>query len=179
MANILLPDDPDFTEPLKMGDAYKQALTPKMASKRNAVEHDANDNFKYAASLTAHAPDAWVKGAQQTGVSNMMTDPMWFSPLHTPQNWQIASKRREVYQWCHHPDTDILMGNGGLKPIKEVRIGDYVISHLGKKRKVRCVGKRLIDENVYTIYYSGMNKPLITTGNHKIFSASRNNIEVA
>ncbi len=26
--------------------------------------------------------------------------PMFFSPLHTPQNWQIAAKRREVYQWA-------------------------------------------------------------------------------
>jgi very-short-patch-repair endonuclease len=25
---------------------------------------------------------------------------MFFSPLHTPQNWQIASKRKEVYQWA-------------------------------------------------------------------------------
>ena len=25
----------------------------------------------------------------------MMAQPMFFSPLHTPQNWQIASKRRE------------------------------------------------------------------------------------
>lgn len=35
-----------------------------------------------------------------SGASVTFTQPMFFSPLHTPQNWQIASKRREQYQWC-------------------------------------------------------------------------------
>ena len=32
----------------------------------------------------------------------IFTQPMFFSPLHTPQNWQIASKRKEVYQWFYN-----------------------------------------------------------------------------
>jgi len=27
--------------------------------------------------------------------------PQFFSPVHTPINWQIPSKRREIYQWCN------------------------------------------------------------------------------
>lgn len=30
------------------------------------------------------------------------TQPQFYSPLHTPQNWQIPSKRREVYQWLRY-----------------------------------------------------------------------------
>lgn len=30
------------------------------------------------------------------------TQPTFYSPLHTPQNWQIPSKRREVYQWLRY-----------------------------------------------------------------------------
>jgi len=43
-----------------------------------------------------------TKAGQAIGVGAgvTMTQPMFFSPLHTPQNWQIASKRREVYQWA-------------------------------------------------------------------------------
>lgn len=30
------------------------------------------------------------------------TQPSFYSPLHTPQNWQIPAKRREVYQWLRY-----------------------------------------------------------------------------
>lgn len=103
MSNLILPTDPDFNEPVTMGDAYNK--TPKEANRLRGEELDkqraaqSSGSFKYATSGIVNAPDAWVKNAQATGVSNVMTQPMWFSPLHTPQNWQIASKRREVYQW--------------------------------------------------------------------------------
>ncbi len=106
MSNILLPDDPDFDQPLLMGNPYTQNLTPKLKAEKWAADMDALrdkepvGNFKYANSTIAYAPDPWVKLGQAGGTSNMMTQPMWFSPLHTPQNWQIASKRREIYQWC-------------------------------------------------------------------------------
>ncbi len=91
MAQIILPDDPDWKEPIKMGNAYKEALTPKLASQKRAEDFDKQreaegTHFKYATSMIAHQPEPWVKTAQTTGVSNMMTQPMWFSPLHTPQN---------------------------------------------------------------------------------------------
>lgn len=109
MSNILLPGDPDFDKPIVMGnpyqadpsrDLYNQTLPPGV--KRAELEKQRSKepgSFKYAATQIAHAPDPWFKQAQMSGVDNMMAQPMWFSPLHTPQNWQIASKRREVYQW--------------------------------------------------------------------------------
>lgn len=30
------------------------------------------------------------------------TQPSFYSPLHTPQNWQIPSKRRQIYQWSRY-----------------------------------------------------------------------------
>jgi very-short-patch-repair endonuclease len=43
-----------------------------------------------------------TKASQYVGgnVSTIFTQPMFFSPLHTPQSWQIASRRKEVYQWA-------------------------------------------------------------------------------
>lgn len=107
MSNLILPDDPDFDKPIVMGDPftadpdqdlYKQAITPG-TRRRELEKQRIPGTFKYAETLVANAPDPWFKQAQMSGVNNMMTQPMWFSPLHTPQNWQIASKRREVYQW--------------------------------------------------------------------------------
>lgn len=112
MSNIILPEDPNFNVPVVMGNPFKvdpdrdldrQGITP--GTRRAEEEKQATNSgvFKYANTLTANSPEYWnvqmTKISQTTGVSNMMTQPMWFSPLHTPQNWQIASKRREVYQW--------------------------------------------------------------------------------
>jgi len=72
-----------------------------------------NDKMKKTASVeTAPAGMGYVgsgsvpvpltKAAQYVGgnVSTIFTQPMFFSPLHTPQSWQIASRRKEVYQWA-------------------------------------------------------------------------------
>jgi very-short-patch-repair endonuclease len=58
-----------------------------------------NTNNKYTKSQVARTP--LTKNAQWagSGANVTFTQPMFFSPLHTPQNWQIASKRREEYQW--------------------------------------------------------------------------------
>lgn len=106
MSNIILPDDPEWNQPIKMGDAYEQSLTPKLAYEKRAsdlekeqTKSNPQGNFRYAASTVAHMPDPWIKNAQAAG-NIMMANPMWFSPLHTPQSWQTASRRREINQWA-------------------------------------------------------------------------------
>jgi len=32
----------------------------------------------------------------------MYSQPMFYSPIHTPQNWQIPSKRQEIYLWARY-----------------------------------------------------------------------------
>lgn len=99
--HYITPDDPEWKQPLTMGDPYEKGLTPKSASAKIVKEaEDRNEPHGYGGSQIAHMPENWVKYAQSVGVNNIMTQPMWFSPLHTPQNWQIASKRRETYQWA-------------------------------------------------------------------------------
>lgn len=52
---------------------------------------------------TSTGPGTNYRLAQVAGASGgniAMAPPAFFSPLHTPQNWQIASKRREALQWC-------------------------------------------------------------------------------
>ena len=49
----------------------------------------------------------WVTGVPATPRRRMTyaqsqviySQPMFYSPLHTPQNWQIPQRRRDVYQW--------------------------------------------------------------------------------
>lgn len=193
MSNLILPDDPNWKMPIKMGDPYSQGLTPKTASEKRNTELDAQrekdspGTFKYANSAIAHAPDAWVKNAQAQGNTNVQTNPMWFSPLHTAQNWQIASKRREVYMWCRHfysneakvaagidfycftPETEIELKDD-YKPIRKIEIGDIVKCHDGSFNRVTGKFAREINESILTIHFDfyGKHTILRTTLGHKL-----------
>ncbi len=123
MSNIILPDDPEWNQPLKMNNPYEgEHLPPKMAQQKRIEDLEVNSGgMRYGASQIAHVPDPWfTRMSQATGVSNMMTQPMWFSPLHTPQNWQIASKRREIYQWNLLKSCEILTNNFTYKLIADL-----------------------------------------------------------
>ncbi len=138
MSNLLLPGDPDFDKPFVLGDAYNMnsdtnfiTSEGKIWSQKAKLQKQRAENpsaSNYAASAIAHAPDPWYKmaqmalmpkTAQMAGVDNMMAQPMWFSPLHTPQNWQIASKRREVYQWVYLPYSQLLMTDYTFQDMSE------------------------------------------------------------
>ena len=64
----------------------------------------ANSNRKYGGATTVNIPITKTAQYAGSGANVIFTQPMFFSPLHTPQNWQIAAKRREVYQWASGSD---------------------------------------------------------------------------
>jgi intein/homing endonuclease/very-short-patch-repair endonuclease len=142
---------------------------------------------EYANSASIHMP--LTKAAQYMGgsPSTIFTQPMFFSPLHTPQSWQIASKRKEVYQWarfyyenepkaaagidfyCFDPTTPILMANGSQRSISSIDEGDAVRSHDGTVGIVDKVHKKYTEENLYYINISGVNNgSLKATGGHSV-----------
>ena len=130
-----------------------------------------------------------TKAAQFAGsaANTIHTQPMFFSPLHTPQNWQIASKKREIYQWsrfyyendpkvaagidfyCFPPTSQVLMADGEQKSISTIKKGDLVRSHDGSCNQVEEIHKRKADENLFHIKIAGIkNGTLKTTAGHKI-----------
>ena len=187
--NDVLPDDPNWHQPIIMGNPY-DGQTPKTAMDKNLQDRNESPNsFKYAASTIAHHPEPWLKNAQVSGIDTMQTQPMWFSPLHTPQNWQIASKRREIYQWnrfwyenepkvaaaidfyCFTPETQILMADGSQKSISSIQVGEKVRSHTGKANAVIRKFIRHASEDIIKITYSGVTtEKLKTTCGHKILT---------
>lgn len=161
---LLLPDDPNWKDPVTMGNPYEQGLTPKTAmTKRNAELDEMREKegalFKYANSTISDSPEHWfVKMAQASGVSNMMTQPMWFSPLHTPQSWQVASKRREVYQWsrfffANEPKVQAAIKfycefpmNGFKLECKNRKVLQYFEHHVVKNLKLNEIFKMISSE---------------------------------
>ena len=110
----------------------------------------------YARSTTASLPITKNSQYAGSGANVAMSQPMFFSPLHTPQNWQIASRRREIMQWarfyyCFTPDNLVLMADGTEKRIDEINIGDMVINGEGTASEVQNVHSRTISEDIISL----------------------------
>ena len=75
----------------------------------NVTSAAVKDGSSYPSGANTHSttsPIACINGggkmisAQFGGSGPSVTPPMFFSPMHTPQNWQTPSKRKEIYQWA-------------------------------------------------------------------------------
>ncbi|KKM16921.1 hypothetical protein LCGC14_1680980, partial [marine sediment metagenome] len=64
-----------------------------------AVPSSTSSNRKYGGAKVVSVPITKTAQYSGSGANVIFTQPMFFSPLHTPQNWQIASRRREIMQW--------------------------------------------------------------------------------
>ncbi len=194
MSNIILPDDPEWNQPLKMNDPYKgDHLPPKMAQQKRIEDLEENSGgMRYGATQIAHVPDPWftrmnqaslpTTTAQSTGVSNMMTQPMWFSPLHTPQNWQIASKRREIYQWSFiSPCYLTVYGSGELINIENVYTNPdnciYIQNNLGQKAKPDKITRRQVKKKANRIKILSVPHVLEVTHDHKCIVVKREDVK--
>jgi len=57
------------------------------------------------------------------------TQPSFYSPLHTPQNWQIPSKRRQIYQWLYLLPCQVLTRTMTYKNVEDLWVEtDNVLS---------------------------------------------------
>lgn len=76
----------------------------------------------------------------------------------------------------------ITMADGTLKAIRDVKVGDYVLTHLGNKKRVMerfaKPTSRVVEEHlkVYRIYTMGVSEPLVISGRHPVLSTSLNEV---
>jgi len=64
-------------------------------------------NYAPSTSVSTNWGNGMAKFASTSG-GTIYGQPQFFSPVHTPINWQIPSKRLEIYQWMFLPKTDVL-----------------------------------------------------------------------
>src|ERR1035437_9323253 len=74
---------------------------------------------KYAPSGVSSMPITRNAQFAGSGANVAMSQPMFFSPMHTPQNWQIASKRKEVMQWLAIANNTLTMEDYTQKNIED------------------------------------------------------------
>jgi formate hydrogenlyase subunit 6/NADH:ubiquinone oxidoreductase subunit I len=73
------------------------------------------------------------------------------------------------YGRCVPPSTPIIT-LGGIKPMSEIRVGDEVLTHTGKFRKVTRLFGRTYAGKLYTFRTLGNFEPLTTTEDHPILT---------
>lgn len=85
-------------------------------------------------------------------------------------NRRAENLKVEVDCDCITGDAKILMADGSLKLMADIRAGDKVVTHKGRTRTVTMVKRRALkeDEKLYTFNVRGFPEPLKATGNHKI-----------
>lgn len=126
--------------------------------------------------------------------NTIYTQPGFYSPVHTPQNWQMPGKRREVMQWCRYwydnepkvaaaidfycftPDMQVLMADGGQKSISSVKTGDFVRSHDGSINKVVRAYQRETTEELLKIKVAGVTKFTKCTKGHEFLTEKNGQI---
>jgi len=82
----------------------------------------------------------------------------------------------EISCSCFTGDARVLMANGATKAIKDVLVGDLVISHTGVPRRVSAVDKHVTRKAIHRVDVVGMLAPLYVTSDHR-FLVYRGNDE--
>ncbi len=98
---------------------------------------------------TAAGQGAMIGGAYGTS-QTMYTSPSFYSPIHTPTNWQIPTKRREVYMWARFFGNNNPTIKGALRFYSEFPFRGYehVINDPIRKEHFDNLKKRLKLEKI-------------------------------
>jgi hypothetical protein len=124
------------------------------------------------------APDrlrAMRRQANESRPGMFRQSPSFYHPLFEAINLQLPTKNREISQWCFVPGTMVLMENGTEKKIEDVMIGDMVVTHLGRARRVVKCMSREYDGETYTVKVRGARRVLQMTPNHKLWAVKEEN----
>jgi len=126
---------------------------------------------------------------------------MFFSPLHTPQNWQIAARRREIYQWSFIAPCYITMYDLSVTPIQDMvdnfnnqkmtyiqneknemkytmDIEDkYIQNGFGKIAKIDKATKRYTKKKANKIKALGVAEDIMVTDDHNCMIIKKENVD--
>lgn len=68
--------------------------------------------------------------------------------------------------YCFLPGTLVVMADGTQKVLEDVKVGDLVLTHEGRSRKVVRTFVREVDENILSIYFDRYKTPIKCTKEH-------------
>jgi len=173
---IIQPGDPEFNDP-SYKEGWGNSLPPKEAMQKKMSE--LGSTYNHALPTTAVTP-YFHKTAQSSDINTIFTNPMWFSPLHTPQSWQIASRRREIYQWSFvsskKPCFLTKYGDFSLEKIEDIytlmnsKVVEnkdlYIQNAKSQPAKIDIATKRHVKKKANEIKVMGISLPITVTHDH-------------
>lgn len=80
-----------------------------------------------------------------------------------------ADTEKYINNNCFIPGTPITMADGTTKPIEEIRVGDMVLTHKGRARKVLETFQHEVDTDLLEIKVHASNERLFVTQEHPFF----------
>lgn len=131
-----------------------------------------------AKALAQHAPDVYpdwwendpyTKGKTYTQV---FFNSMWdgYISASTPLLANGGLRKRGTTVSCLTGESLILTKHNGCKRIKDIIVGDEVLTHKGRWRKVTHTQNRMSDRDLYTLTVDTRNTPIHITGNHPVLT---------
>lgn len=92
----------------------------------------------------------------------------------SPTLFNVGTKREQLSS-CFHENTIVATTNRGPVKIKDVEIGDSVVTHLGNVKKVSQLHKNLLGDRKFYDLSIQKTAPIKVTGNHKLWCLSKEN----
>lgn len=166
-ANIIKPDInvPVWDRVLNSsGTVLGTAFADRQASKIALAQYNPKDYMLSHCTIVASVDTENGPGqlGQQMAGSDVI-DRKYQDYYITPNTSQFVNNN------CFVPGTLITMADGTVKPIESIEVGDEVLSHTGKPRRVRDVTSHEVSEDVLRIQSRGTTERLTVTKDHPFF----------
>lgn len=143
-----------FNTPLEILNAYKNGLIGSICDEegRERLLSESKNPYFGAASGPG------VKGSGKGKVALLFKHVLRFD--------RKSFTERQVTGDCKNGSAPVRMADGSIKQIKDIKVGEYVISGYGHKRLVINTFKKPYDKKMVKVFVDGYSFPTIATPDH-------------
>jgi intein/homing endonuclease len=141
-------------------------LKKKEEDKTKSIERDigfVEDAFEMCKDMIAFEGHS-LGSFMETEDPRFLEEMSWMRKIRT-HYLNLIAKSEVAQDWCFTPETKII-SFGEVKDIKDIKIGDLVLTHKHRFRPVMDVSKRNISEEIVNINTFYSNIPIRVTKNH-------------
>lgn len=136
-----------------------------------------SDDFLFFSAVMMHAAEA--SAINDDGSPKLLKngEPVkvgWRVDANGSWKWETNDANIKPYKNCFVPGTKVLMSNGSLKNIEDIKAGDIVITHLGNPKKVLRTFTTPHTGKLLKLQFSNGTE-VVTTSNHEFYSAKDTN----
>lgn len=149
----------------------------KIAQNLKKVAPRAED-FLYFSAIMMHAAEASALNDDGTPKLNLKGEPVKVSWDKSGGTWRWVTNDPSVkpYKNCFVPGTQIMMADGSFKNIEDIQVGDEVITHEGRAKKVLRKFITPHEGKVLRLKVKN-NIDLVCTDNHPIYVLENNSFK--